>query len=228
MELGLTRKDENIFIKKDTDYYAKYDLEIIVPDRYIKSGFVRIDSTIDVLGICMVKFSDKHYKLLSIPLMLKIEPFKTEKFKYDDEDYISFKIRKGDIFTNSILVQSPDAVKPLFTEFIIKGKVPKFVGYEDLRNIFDSMGEYTGMNIVNDKVAVSMLVASIARTEQDTTLPYRLAEKGNTLKWVGLASVGQSRPDTFSRITNAYLKDGITASLLDDIDKVNGIEQILL
>jgi len=224
---GLKRKDATFTEERGDVAYALSDLIVYVPERYMKAGFCDIDLVVTILGIFIVQYSDKHYTLINMPVRIKLYPSRFEVETINGTPYVKFYIPKGKQFSDLVIVQSSDTIKPLFAEFIVKGNIPVFIQYEDLRETFEVMSELTGFNIADDKVAISQLIALVARCEEDTTRIWKSRLPKDKLKWVGLANVGESRLDSYSRIIGAYLTEALTKSLLEDNAPENPIEKLL-
>lgn len=228
---NLKRNEKLSVIKNNTDggSTALKDIIVLVPIRYMKLNFLSMGATVKTIAImAVIDASTKQYKTYTYPSMISFQPFRTETLTIEGEDFYGFHFRKGDPFAIRTVVQSPDVVKPLIEDTLIKGNIPFYINYEDCREIFYNLAHYCGSTVATDETIMSVLTANLARTVADTGKPYRLSNtKTETLKWIGINNVGLSRRDGFSQMTGAYMREGLTGAALRIADEPTEIEEIM-
>lgn len=226
---NLKRKDDGVIQNnKDGSSTCLTDIKIIVPLRFQKLGLCDINIKVSFFGVVAIVYNDDtHFKLLNMPAMVTISPHRTEKVTYKNIEYYVFSIRKGEPFANRNLVVDTSVIKPSSEEFLIKGGVPWYLGYYELRDMFENYFVYCGSTIADDVVIMDAFISLLARPERDYKVQWRNAKPTDKLSWIGISNVALSRSDGFNRMTGAYIKDGMIASSLDDVDRPTKIEQII-
>ena len=228
---NLKRNDKLSLIKnnKDGGSTALEDIIVLSPVRYMKLGFLTMGTTVKTLSVmAIIDAKTKQYRTYTFPSIISFQPYRTETLTIEGEEFYGFHFRKGDVFASRTVVQSPDVVKPLIEDLLIKGNIQFYINYEDCREIFYNFAHYAGSKVAKDEVIMSVLIANLARTKADTEKPYRLANpKTETLNWIGINNVGLSRRDGFSQMTGAYMKEGLTGAALRAADAPTEIEEIM-
>jgi hypothetical protein len=224
----LKRKDDGVIQNnKDGSSTCLKDIKVVVPARFEKLGLCNINIRVDFYGVAAIVYDDKFYKLLNMPSLISITPFRTERVTYNGVDYYMFNIRKGEPFANRNLIVDTSVIKPVSEEFLIKGVIPWYMDYFEIREMFDNFYTYCGSKIADDVVIMDVMVSLLARTKRDYKIHWRNAKPTDTIDWIGVANVPISRADGFNKLTGAYLNDGIISSSLDEIDEPTQIETII-
>jgi len=226
---NLIRKDSDKIIKNNADGTSEclVDLEVLVPIRYEKLQFLNIGLSVQLLDIAAIKYDDKHFHLHNNPIMISITPHATDKVMINEKEYFVFSIAKGTPFANRNCVKNDSIIKPFVEETLIKGNIMFYMDYESLRETFERFYEFTGSKIADDTVIMDIFVSLLGRTESDYKKHWRHASEKDIIAWIGIANVALSRSDGFNRITGAYLREGLVASSLDEVDNPTEVERIL-
>jgi hypothetical protein len=166
------------------------------------------------------------------PIMLKISPSAIDTITIDDVEYTRLTIDKDrPLIENNTLVINSNIYLVLFKEYFIKGKIPFYVEYDDIVSIFTNMKDWAGASSKMGTIPFELLTSIITRDAKDIKNYIRQVAKGDTLgkyEYVSLSDVKRGFNNTVSKITGAYLKDGINSALVNQSDTPTEIESYLL
>jgi len=199
-----------LVLESDT-YVSKEAIRILIPKRYMKAGFLTIDTVVKTLGIFIFITEDYKYSVCSIPLTLELNPHTLETITIGNKEYFLLHFNKGDTVINTNkLIRSKDFVFGIIDEFLIKGNTPFFLEYEDIPNIFSVVRKYTGSDVADDISSITALTSLVARHPDNT---YFRTDTKKPLKMIALNNPLFRYHDTFSKLTANYLKKGVISAL---------------
>ena len=219
---------------KNNILIADDDLYIMFPSKFIDKHLSTIDSTSHIVGILTISDDNDNYTVMNIPGRFKVTPDAIEDIMVDDIPYTKFTIFKGGAIMDSTdIIQNGDLIFEIFDYLVMGGKVPWFLGYEDLYNLFINVPKYTGASIGKDTIPFEVLIAIIARNDKDLKEQYRylIKDRKELLtkipEYVGLQSPYHSFNSTVSKLVGSYMKKGITSAIISPESEVTNIERVL-
>jgi len=208
--------------------------KIYSPVRYAERNLSHIGAENYILGIFAITTEDKYYGVCLLNTMVPIEPSSIQKVKVDGDDYYEFSFVAGStVITNTNLVKTDTLVYRIYDEFIAKGYVPWYMGYEEMGHIFDSAKTFAGANIGANPEVTQLIASIVARDPTDRTKYYRTAVKNREdmqkLKpvFVPLKSVQYSATNTTTKLGGSYFQQGVTSALVSPATRTERIESIL-
>jgi len=213
---------------------TKVPCRIHMPVRYTEVGLGQIGGDTFTYGLFALILDSNEYTVCNINALLELNPSKTSLIKIDDVPYYEFYFE-----ANTAVIKSTNILKRasimfnVLDEFIFKGKVPWFVGYEDMGKLFDSSSYYSGINIGQNYEVIEFIAAMVTRSKKDRTKYIRLSiEKYedvtlDKISYVPLKSVLYSVNSTVNKLSGSYFSEGVTSALVSPTDKVEKIESIL-
>jgi len=222
-------------IKKVGDsFVANETLYIMFPSRLVNKGLVDLDTISKVIGTLCVYDEKGNYSVINIPARIKIEPNEINDIEVKGEEYTRFTIEKGStLFASLKVVNELEVVFPLFDLYMLQGKVPWYMNYIDLFNLFTRTGKYAGSRVGKNYLGFESLTAINARDPKNPDTEFRMILRSSkdleseTPEWVGLQNIYYSFKSTLSKIAGAYFKQGIIAAVVKPEDKETDLEHIL-
>jgi hypothetical protein len=116
---------------------------------------------------------------------------------------------------------------------LIQAKIPWYLSYRDIVDIFEKMPKYVGAKIKEDILTVELLTSIIARIKEDKRKQYRVYanEIGKNdfskITWVGLENIFFTFNSTISKIAGSYMELGIVSSIINPEKEVSDLEHVL-
>lgn len=218
----------------DSRLIAVKPCKIYSPVRYTERNLSFIGAENHILGIFGITVEDKYYGVCLLNTMVSIEPSETKRVKIGNDDYYEFSFVEGaTVLTTTNLVKSDTLVYRIYDEFIAKGYVPWYMGYEEIGHIFDTAKEFAGAHIGTNQEVTQLIASIVARDPKDRTKYFRTAIKSvddlHTVKpaFVPLKSVQYSATNTTAKLGGSYFQQGVTSALINPSTRCERIESIL-
>jgi len=221
------KTSDNIVIAKETLY-------VMFPEKYVDKELAILGNTCHVTGVICI-FDDKNnYSIMTVPAKLEMQPVEIDTVLVENEPYVVLTfMENSDLISNTKVVKDITGTFPVFDLFLIQGKIPWYIGYTDLLNVFANMGKYTGTKATNNLLTFEILIATIARDEKDRLKDFRLSlkdmkdmEKKRPV-WVGMNDIFYSFRSTLAKIAGSYMKLGVVSSIINPEKKANELENIV-
>jgi hypothetical protein len=213
---------------------ALAECKIYIPVRYAEHNLAYVGARNYILGIYAITVEDKFYGVSLLNTMIPIEPTSVSKVKIDEDNYYEFFFRKGaTVFKTVNLVKTDTLVYRIYDEFIAKGYVPWFMGYEEIGKIFDTAKEFADANIGQNPEVTQLIASIVARDPRDRTKYYRTAISDSTdlnkIKpvFVPLKSVQYSATNTLTKLGGSYFQQGVVSALISPSTRIERTEAIL-
>lgn len=221
-------------LKKQGDaIYALGPCRIYIPKRFETAALADIGETVTFVGIYAIAVGD-YYAVDIIPSLLTTSPVNINTVKIDDEDYYEFEYEKGsEVIGKTQVVQNKLMLYSIDSEIYAKGRVPGYLGYEDMAKLFDRSGEFGGMRLGANKAIMAMIASTIARSSKDGVTFYRHVVKDksdlatNPPTFVALRNIGVTASNTTAKLLGSYFDKGLTSALINPSDRNEGIEDLL-
>lgn len=225
--LGLLSVNEN-------QIFCKEDCYVHVPVRFIEKNIGEIGHDNASFGIFPIILKNTlEYGVLSIDSMVNLNPFTVETITIGDADYYQLFFEANTaIITNTSVVRKDTIIYNILDEFIIKGKVPWYVSYEDLAKFLDTANTHANSNVANTPEIIEILASIVSRDVNNRKVYIRqvATDKGyisKNIEYVPLASVMYSVSGTVNKLIGAYMEEGITSALVTDSPEASHIEKLL-
>jgi hypothetical protein len=187
-----------------------------------------------IVGIAAVVTDDKFYGVMMVNAMTRIEPVSTVRIMIEDEEYFEFVFPPGStVISSTSLVKTDTLVYRIYDEIISKGRVPWYLSYIKLSEIFDTASYHAGANIGKNHEVTELIVSMIARNPKDRHEYYRkfvkaLADIEKTPPaFIALRSVVYAATNTTNKLAGSYFHEGLVSALVTPTDRVERIEDLL-
>lgn len=207
---------KNIFKVTEANTLVTQDIYLMFPLHFIKKGLAYINSDgLRIVGIYALLDMDDNYCIVKDPIFQELQPSNISYCEVNGEEYVIAFFNKDTIFMlNNNLVVSDSFLYDLFDEFFTNGKIPWYINYEELANLFSDSKQYTNTNIGSDPIIFEVLTSTIARTKKDKTIYYRKS-LNSELSYIGLNDIRYGYNNTGARLIGGYFKEGIINSIVD-------------
>lgn len=207
---------------------------IYIPKRFVEKQLAVIAAEIYIVGIFAIVVDDAYYGVSTANAMMRIQPTTISTVKFDEESYLEFAFEPGSVvIANTQLIKTDTLVYKIFDEIIAKGRVPWYIGYEDLAKLFSSAGHFAGVDLTGSHAILEMFAAAIARDATDRSKYYRhtVSKQDDAIKRppviIPLRSVTYGATNTTAKLLGSYWSDGLTSALVNPSEKVEHIEELL-
>lgn len=206
---------------------------IQVPERYLDRHLASIGAEVYILGIFALIMDDGHYAVNLTNALMRITPASTDTVEVEGTNYLEFSFEPGDVvFASTDLVKDDEVTYYIYDEHIAKGRIPWYLNYFDLANLFSTAKLHAGINLGNPAV-LQLITSTIARDPDDIMRLYRhritKIEEVKTIppKTVPFRSVIYNTSDTTSKLIGAYFGDSVTSALVHPSERTERIESLL-
>ena len=226
-------KIKNALKFKDTFVTINDDAYILFPERYERKDLAELKNTSRILGITAIVIGNE-YGLTKIPALIDTVPDEIEQVEIENDVYYMFKYNRGDIIIeNTHIVKKAIKAYDFFELFIMQGKIPWYVDYQDLISIFNNLEKYTGMKAIKNILVVETLAGIITKVKNNPEVAYRLAiKKEIDLKkiipdYIGLMNVYYSYKSTTNKVLGNFFTKAINSSILYPEKDISDLEDAL-
>lgn len=214
---------------------TKTACKIQVPVRFSEVGLGQIGINTFTYGLfALILTETNEYSVFNVNALVELNPYKVIIVTIDEVDYHEFYFEADQVIIKTTdLVQRETLMYNVIDEFIFKGKVPWYVGYEDMGKIFDTARYHAGSKVGQNLEVIEFLAAMVSRSAADRTKYIRTVANSyqdvelDKLDFVALKSVFYSVNSTVNKLAGSYFNDGVTSALVNPTDKVEKIERIL-
>jgi len=218
----------------DNMIVTKEHITVLFPKKFVDKEITILGNTCFIMGIIAILDDKGNYSVMNIPARLETQPAEIDDVMINDTLYVRLQYEKDtDFISNKKIVKETNAIFKLFDLLIIQGKIPWYLGYYDVMNIFPKLKKYTGSNAGNDVLAFEVMTAIIARDPEDKTLEYRLTIKNQDYikkvkpAWVGMSNIFYTFRSTLNKLAGSYMKLGIVSAINHPESEISTLEHII-
>lgn len=222
----ITRSDSSVVTKKGCKIYF--------PTRFEERLLAEVGINNLCIGLFPIVIQDKYYSLLSVNAMIDLKPSSVNKIMIGPVEYYEFVFDPGSVVIQTLdLVQNDVILFRLYDELFSKGKIPWYVGYEDLANLYDTAKKFAGANVGEAPEVVQLLTSIVSRNPKNRIEYYRTTVNSredlvrNPPAYIPLRSVQFGATNTTNKLAGSYFSEGVTSALLNPADRVEPLEAIL-
>ena len=208
--------------------------KVYVPARYLEKNLAQISPEKYICGICAIVVDDTYYGVLMVNAMVGIEPTSTNRVQQAGDEYMEFVFDPGSVVINNLnLVQTDTIPYRLYDEFLSNGRVPWYLGAEDLANLYETAKEHADANVGTQHEITEMIVSLIARDPQDRSKRYRhtVKDRNDVINrppvFVPLRSVHFSATNTVNKLAGNYFEEGVRSAILAPSTREEALESLL-
>lgn len=211
------------------------EVKIHIPARFAERNLAYVGMEKYILGIYAIIVDDRYYGVSLVNAMMAIDPAETRKIKIDEDEYFEFVFPPGATVVKDVnLVKTDTLTYRIYDEILSGGRIPWYVGYEELGKLFDTAKYHAGANIGSNQEVTQLIASIVARDPNDRTKYYRTSVKSMedlkkiTPAYVPLKSVDYAATNTTNKLGGSYMSVGIVSALNDPSERVEKIEALLI
>jgi len=227
----MTREEYDRYFKinsKNEVIFIGEKLEVFIPERYKDKELMTVTSDISTIAIFHMVVDDKITVKYFLPAFIKIVPSSIDIVLIDEERYVKATLVKNDVWmANRELLRVEKVAYLIWNEFIYWGNIPKWMSYEDVLQLFQTLQDVTGLNFDVPSVVFQTIVSHLARSQKNLDEQYRLTDMKEPPQFIPLHSVAHAATSVTARIIGSYFDDSINVSLLQDKGQTSELEDIL-
>lgn len=209
-------------------------VSIYIPARYLTRGLATFESDIDFLGIFAIVDGSNNMAVSMINGMVRSEPTLISTRVIDDVEYRKLDYAVGaKVIASTKLRKIDSLLYRIYDEFLAKGRVPGFMSYNNLCDMFYTAGKYSGPRVGANIAVQEMIAATISKNPKNLREPYRMVVKtmddSDALQpaYIGLRTVGFGSDSAVAKLMGQRFDANMTSSLIAPGAKVGRIERLL-
>lgn len=209
-------------------------VKMYIPARFPQRDLAVFEDEITTVGICAITLDDKYYMSAMICAPIRTEPSLVNNVVIDDIEYIEMQYEPGDRVLSSLdLVMIDNLLYRIYDEIIAKGRVPWYISYEDIGDLFESSKKHTGITVGATPTVIEIIVSTICRDPNNLQRYYRQAVETveeisqNPPTIIPLRNVSYGATNTIAKITGSRFDEGMTSAIVNPGDRVERTEKIL-
>lgn len=210
------------------------DCAIYIPVRFSERGMASVSVEVNIVGIYLLVMEGKYSAVSLVNTIFRISPQVVNRIAINGDEYYEFVFPAGStIIPNMNVVQNNKIPYRIYDEFFAKGRIPFYLGYNDLAKIFDTAKKFGGVNIGSEREVTELLVSIISRNPKDRSQYHRQSittvedSKDKKPAFIPLKSVVYSATNTTNKLAGSYMQDGIVSALVSPSERVERIESLL-
>lgn len=208
--------------------------KIVIPVRFAERDLAYVGMETRIVGIFAMIVEDMYYAVSIANAMMRITPSSTIKVIYDGDEYYEFSFDAGATVIPSVqLVQTDTLAYSIYNEILAKGRVPWYLGYEEMSELFETARYHANANIGQNQEITELIVSIIGRNGNDRHQEYRHHITDyrdlvtNPPVFIPLRSVTYAATNTLNKLAGSYARDGLISALVTPTDRVEKIEALL-
>jgi hypothetical protein len=221
-------------VQADGSVVAIKPVKIYIPKRYEEKQLAFIGSETYILGVYAITLDDRYYAVSRVNAMMRISPTSINTVKIDQDTYLEFVFDAGSVVVATTELRVSDTlVYQIFDEFVSKGNVPWFIGYDDRARLFETADKHAGVYLGENHAILGMATAATTRVRDDRAKFLRHAlntpEDLKKVEGVNIAlrSVTYGATNTTAKLVGAYWNDGLNAALVNPAERTEKVEELL-
>jgi len=234
-------------LKRDPEYFkpilkqtgetviTKKDLVVLFPQKFVDKGLSELGTTCYVMGImALVDLEAKRYTVIKVPGRIQMQPAEIDTAVINDTEYVLLEFMEDtDIISNNNIVKEAGYMFDIFDLLLIKSKIPWYLNYKDVVEVFDKINKYTGSKAADNRAVIELLTSIVARIKKNKKIQYRNyvneigKENEKELEWVGLENIFYSFNSTVSKIAGSYMELGLVSAIINPEKEISDLEHVL-
>jgi len=210
------------------------NLRVIYPESYESKKLAILGNPVRIVNIYAVLDDDGNYAVSNLPIFMELTPSNIKFIEVNGVVNKVLEFPEGTNFTNNNkMVVNNKFLFDLFNEFYINGKIPWFMEYDDIIDIFKQTDKYANSNLGDNPIVTEILASIVAKNPNDKSKLYReLLKDKKVLKevhpeYVGLLNLFYTFDNTVSKLTGSYYSKGVISAIVNKEKDTTKIEEIL-
>lgn len=208
---------------------AKAPCQIVIPSRYFEVGLGTIGEYVEALGVYGLVSNGVYAPCIA----LAIKPFSPDsvtKYTVEDVEYTVLNFDKGSVICPNYNLVKSDTLLYYIDEWFYKGAhIPHFFDENDVGRLMRDLKYYTGVKVTRNNRPWELIASYITRSSKDIRQFYRHVGDKKLVPpiYVPLDSVAFSAVSTFSKLSGAYMDEGLLSATLHKSKEISKIEEVI-
>lgn len=224
------KRDKEFIISKlyeqDGKYCCKEACYIEVPLRYVNAGLLEIGIVCNLIGIYRLVIGDK-YSVSVVPSFIRTAPYTIEEVKINEIEYYRLHYLKDyPVIENTEVLRKDILTYFIFDEFIMKGKVPWYLEYDDYGKIYDLAAKYAATGVGDNQAIIELLISYLTR-QKNNLKEYARLNPLTPYKYVPLDSVYYSSPSTVNKLAGNRFSEGVVSAIVQRTNSASKVEELV-
>jgi hypothetical protein len=208
---------------------AKAACQVIVPSRYFEVGLGTFSDNVECLGVFLL-VSDGQYAVSTALAIMPFTPDTVSKIMVDDAEYTVMNFSKGAVLCPNYHLVKADTLLYYIDEWFYKSaRIPFFFSQADAGRLMRDLEYYTGVKVTSNNRPWELIASYISRDAKNIRQFYRFVgdKKLTPCIYVPLDSVAFSAVSTPSKLSGAYLDEGLLSAALHKSEEISNIEEVI-
>ena len=211
--------------KTDRMLFTGDELKLYFSKRFERHDLLSYTDTLHAIGFCGMLINGTIKGGLTLAAVITIAPSEVYDETIDDEAYLVAVLKKNDVFlTTCDFIQNDKLGYILWNEFISSGKLPAYITYDNIHDLFVKIAKTTGISFGVNHAIFEMIYAESFRSQKDILTRYRNTDMKEEPIFIGLHDVAAGPNATIDRILGSYDKEGLTAALVNKSEQGSDLE----
>jgi len=230
---GLQRNPELIkkdwVTQEDDTIITKAGCKIYVPARWAEQRLLYIGNETFALGYFAVVIGQS-YAVVTTCTMVSLAPSITKQVTIGDTSYYEFQFDPGTIVVRNVNCVMDDTMPyQVYREFIELGKVPGYLNYYDMCNLFESVPELAGVSLGANEAVLSAIASSVMKDPDDLrrSFAFRVGESGVEPAIVPFRDVQYGATNTTAKLMGSFSDLAVTAALVNPSERQERFEDLM-
>lgn len=225
---------------KNIDPYFLYDeklkcmtfvgesLVVYIPQRYSVHNLLKLEDTVTTLGVVDLIINDTFQAGLLMLATIEMEPDEVTMVMIGESQYVKLTLSHDSKFIcDTERIADSSIVYSLWMECVARGKLPYFIGYDELSTLFDRSKSLCDQNINVDHVVLELIYSHLCRDQDNLAIQYRHTDMKKPFDMIALRNVGYATTSTTSKLIGSYFSDALNSSLIQHTTNHSEIEDLL-
>ena len=219
--------NEYLITKGNQVIVKKGPITVLIPRSYEKYKRLNVTDEVDTLAMFEITINGETKGFFASASVI-MKPSVVEYVTDSGQEYLKCTFTEGDIFFKSTqIVKNSNIAYIVFSEYIEKGQIPRFMKYDDLAFLFDTVKRLTGCSIPAEHASFEMIYAHLSRNRNNLKVPYRLTNMSEPPLFLKLKDVPHAATSTTAKLIGSYLNDSIATSMVNAAEDQSDIEDLL-
>lgn len=214
--------NSKLLLKEDRTI-AKEELSILIPKYYFNKNLAKKNNkSIELTCVFPILDAKGNYAIVAESSKQNINYARVEDVNVGDDVYEQYTYLAGDcILESTSTIKSEEVLFAIFECFFMLGKLPKFLSYMDVSNLFSNAAEYTGSYIGDYPTIIDIMVAILSRDASNMNVIYKdllqtAKDLNKPIAYVGLTDIDFAITNNGSRMISGYFEDNLRHMLKTD------------
>lgn len=220
-------------LKVDQETRCTQACKLYYPQRYYDTSLGVVGEQTQILA-CFAIVVGNRYAVSRALATVTLGDAESEVVMIEGEPYIERSYDANDILIKSnTFLLNKFILYDIDNEFVVKGRYPVYMNYNDRVLLFMDSGKYTGVQLGNNIGITALIASKTNRSPLDGSTLFRHALNQKTITpntfpaSLGLRNVSEMASNTTAKLIGAYFDNSLKKAVVDQTSRNEAIEDIL-